>query len=316
MIERERDIVTKVKDKLCWQAPDGSLTYIDHPDDLREAGLVSVTDYLAAKNDVVQANLNMRHLIDRLDDIASKIPGAVRVAGIDSAVSFVYDVLNGRLNGRPRRVAQILIDEIGAAGPESSETTAVRMVEALRSARAEVERLKAAHALSHPAADMAAAAPSPLPDGVPVAGELAQRERAIADVIAAARTVQDFLWGPTDGSWGLTGWIGMFQKRARKLNEIDRDNPHAAVALRKRLLQIGAIAVKFMAYVEEHGVPWDATVPAEELRKSPAADMDESVASLVTAKVADEREAIARLVEVYAGSSTGCAAAIRDRGKP
>ena len=143
MIERERDIVTKVKDKLCWQAPDGSLTYIDHPDDLREAGLVSVTDYLAAKNDVVQANLNMRHLIDRLDDIASKIPGAVRVAGIDSAVSFVYDVLNGRLNGRPRRVAQILIDEIGAAGPESSETTAVRMVEALRSARAEVERLKA-----------------------------------------------------------------------------------------------------------------------------------------------------------------------------
>jgi hypothetical protein len=95
-------------------------------------------------------------------------------------------------------------------------------------------------------------------------------EKAIADVLAAAREVQDFLWGPTDGSWGLSGWVRTFRKRIEKLDKLERDNPHVDVELRKRLLQIGALAVKFMTYVEEHGVPWDATVTQEVLDRSPA----------------------------------------------
>jgi len=48
----------------------------------------------------------------------------------------------GLADARIRRVSQILIEEIGADGPESAETTAARAVDALRSARAALERVK------------------------------------------------------------------------------------------------------------------------------------------------------------------------------
>ena len=47
-----------------------------------------------------------------------------------------------------------------------------------------------------------------------------------------------------------------------KLEEVQRDNPHAAVELRKRLLQTAALAIALMGLIDKHGVPWDKTVAA------------------------------------------------------
>jgi F420-0:gamma-glutamyl ligase-like protein len=53
-------------------------------------------------------------------------------------------------------------------------------------------------------------------------------------------------------------WKRMFRKRVVKLEEIRRDNPHAAVELKKRLLQQAALSLALIAIIEETGVPWEA----------------------------------------------------------
>lgn len=83
-------------------------------------------------------------------------------------------------------------------------------------------------------------------------------EKALTEVIKAARVLEDFLWGKSNGEWGFEEWKRMFRKRVVKLDEINRDNPHAAVEVRKRLLQTAALAIALMAIVDEHGVPWDS----------------------------------------------------------
>lgn len=103
MIERERDVVTKVKDKLCWQAPDGSITYIGDTDELSE---VLSGQPSQAEVDLVHARLDMKHLINDLDKIAEKHGRGVRVAGGSSAVSFVYD-LTTQLDAALREVEKL-----------------------------------------------------------------------------------------------------------------------------------------------------------------------------------------------------------------
>lgn len=90
-------------------------------------------------------------------------------------------------------------------------------------------------------------------------------EQALLEVIRAARTVQDFLWGQPNGDWGVEEWLRMFRKRVAKLEEVDRTNPHAAVEFRKRLLQTAALAVAFMAVIEKRGVPWEPSSVASNL---------------------------------------------------
>jgi hypothetical protein len=85
-----------------------------------------------------------------------------------------------------------------------------------------------------------------------------EETKAVCEAIEAARQVQTFLWGEANGEWGLEEWLRMFRKRVAKLEEVSRDNPHAAVELKKRLLQTAALSVALMGIIDRDGVPWDA----------------------------------------------------------
>jgi len=79
-------------------------------------------------------------------------------------------------------------------------------------------------------------------------------EGAIHAAIIAARDVQDFLWGEVDGRWCLDAWRRMLRKRLDKLDALDLAHPHAAVELRKRLLQLAALSVAALAVVGRNGL--------------------------------------------------------------
>lgn len=80
-------------------------------------------------------------------------------------------------------------------------------------------------------------------------------EQAIAAVIGAARCVQEFLWGEKNAALELGELRRMFRKRVVKLEEVDPANPHAAVELKKQLLQAAALAVAMIGRIERDGVP-------------------------------------------------------------
>lgn len=83
-------------------------------------------------------------------------------------------------------------------------------------------------------------------------------EKLIAEAIEAARTVQEFLWGERNAEWGIEEWRRMFRKRIAKIDGIDPENPHAAVEMRKRLLQNAALSIALMAIIDEKGVPGES----------------------------------------------------------
>lgn len=89
--------------------------------------------------------------------------------------------------------------------------------------------------------------------------ELTQEETAMLDVLIAARKVQTFLWGTSNGEWGLEEWKRMFRKRVAKMDAVDEQNPHAAVELKKRLLQTAALAVALIATIDQVGIPQRST---------------------------------------------------------
>jgi hypothetical protein len=89
-----------------------------------------------------------------------------------------------------------------------------------------------------------------------------EEQAAITQAIEAARTVQTFLWGESNGAWGLEEWLRMFRKRVAKLEEVKRDNPHAVVELRKRLLQTAALSIALIGIIDRDGIPWDASPDA------------------------------------------------------
>ncbi len=82
-----------------------------------------------------------------------------------------------------------------------------------------------------------------------------REEKVVQEAIIAARKIQTFLWGDANGEWGLEEWKRMFRKRVAKIDAIDESNPHAAVELRKRLLQTAALAVALITVVEKVGIP-------------------------------------------------------------
>jgi hypothetical protein len=63
-------------------------------------------------------------------------------------------------------------------------------------------------------------------------------------------------------NWGLEEWLRMFRKRVAKLEEVKQDNPHAAVELKKRLLQTAVLAIALMGIIDRDGVPWAASSSA------------------------------------------------------
>ena len=68
-------------------------------------------------------------------------------------------------------------------------------------------------------------------------------ERQIVELIKSARNIQEFLWGEMNAESGYEEIKRMFRKRVEKLDEVNTDNPHWKVEVRKRLLQVGAIAI-------------------------------------------------------------------------
>ena len=74
-----------------------------------------------------------------------------------------------------------------------------------------------------------------------------EEEKAIIQVIRAARTIQEFLWSDMNEESGLEEFRRMFRKRVAKIEAITMDNPHWRVELNKRLLQTAAICVNLMA---------------------------------------------------------------------
>ena len=82
---------------------------------------------------------------------------------------------------------------------------------------------------------------------------LSEEEKALVEVILAARKIQTFLWGKANGEYGFEEWKRMFRKRVAKLDEVSLENPHAATEVKKRLLQTAALAVALIAVIEKRG---------------------------------------------------------------
>jgi hypothetical protein len=72
--------------------------------------------------------------------------------------------------------------------------------------------------------------------------------------LLAARTVQDFLWGPkrtSSQSWDT--WINVLEKRIWKMREVDRTGRQWQVEARKRLLQVAAVAIAMVEWIDAGG---------------------------------------------------------------
>lgn len=87
----------------------------------------------------------------------------------------------------------------------------------------------------------------------------AHEEVTLRSAIRAAREVQEFLWGKHNRACSFEEWKRMFRKRVVKLEEIQSNNPHALVEIKKRLLQQAALSIALLARLEQRQeVPWDA----------------------------------------------------------
>ena len=84
---------------------------------------------------------------------------------------------------------------------------------------------------------------------------LTNEEKQIKEVIIAARTTEEYLWGEYNDKWNIEEWKRMFRKRIQKIDDIDINNPHAIIEMRKRLLQNAALSVALMKILDEKGIP-------------------------------------------------------------
>jgi len=82
-----------------------------------------------------------------------------------------------------------------------------------------------------------------------------KEEKELIRVIRAARDIQKFLWGKQNEEWGLEEWRRMFRKRVARIDAIDASNPYAIIELRKRVLQLGALAVGLLTVLNDEMLP-------------------------------------------------------------
>ena len=85
--------------------------------------------------------------------------------------------------------------------------------------------------------------------------KLTNEEEQIREVILAARTLEEYLWGEYNGEWNIEEWRRMFRKRIQKIDDIDVNNPHAIIEMRKRLMQNAALNVALMKILDTKGIP-------------------------------------------------------------
>lgn len=82
-------------------------------------------------------------------------------------------------------------------------------------------------------------------------------EKTILTVIKSAREIQEFLWKDMNDGAGLEEFKRMFRKRLSKIEEIDMNNPHWKIELKKRLLQIAAISVNLMTKLDNNEMNYE-----------------------------------------------------------
>ena len=80
-------------------------------------------------------------------------------------------------------------------------------------------------------------------------------EEQIREVIIASRKLEEYLWGDYNGKWNIEEWRRMFRKRIKKIDDIDVNNPHAIIEMRKRLLQNAALSIALMKILDDKGIP-------------------------------------------------------------
>ena len=82
-----------------------------------------------------------------------------------------------------------------------------------------------------------------------------KEERQIKEVIIASRKLEEYLWGEFNGQWNIEEWRRMFRKRIKKIDDIDVNNPHAIIEMRKRLMQNADLSVALMKILDTKGIP-------------------------------------------------------------
>lgn len=87
--------------------------------------------------------------------------------------------------------------------------------------------------------------------------KLTGEEEQIKECIIAARTLEEYLWGEYNGKWNIEEWRRMFRKRIQKIDDIDENNPHAIIEMRKRLMQNAALSIALMKILDTKGMPLD-----------------------------------------------------------
>lgn len=90
-----------------------------------------------------------------------------------------------------------------------------------------------------------------------------KEEKQLQEAIVAARKMQEFLWGDYNGQWNIEEWRRMFRKRIQKIDDIDVNNPHAKIEMRKRLVQNAALSIALLRIIDEEGIPVkDCDIPS------------------------------------------------------
>lgn len=85
--------------------------------------------------------------------------------------------------------------------------------------------------------------------------EFTDEEEQIREVIIASRKLEEYLWGEYNGQWNIEEWRRMFRKRVQKIDDIDINNPHAIIEMRKRVMQNAALSVALMKILDTKGIP-------------------------------------------------------------
>lgn len=91
--------------------------------------------------------------------------------------------------------------------------------------------------------------------------EFTAEEKQTVELIKSARNIQDFLWGEMNDECGLEEFKRMLRKRLVKIDDIELTNPHWKVEFRKRLLQLGAIAIQVMVRLDNDQIKHGGTHP-------------------------------------------------------
>jgi hypothetical protein len=85
--------------------------------------------------------------------------------------------------------------------------------------------------------------------------DLTEEEQIIYETIKSARDLEEYLWGEYNNQWNIEEWRRMFRKRIQKIDDIEPQNPHAKIEMRKRLLQNAALSIALMKILDYDGIP-------------------------------------------------------------